>query len=69
MLESGNGKYRLSRRKEAPPQSLLIVCDLNDERNVEGVLEPFGELEGYQVPQVQGLRGWALQIASHSRIC
>ncbi len=47
---------------EAPPQSLLIVCDLNDERDIKGLLEPLCELEGYQVPQVQGLRRWSLQV-------
>lgn len=45
----------------SPPQRLLVVCELDDERRLEGVLQPLCEDEGHQVPQVQRLRRWTLQ--------
>ena len=61
MLKLGKGTGQARQRREAPPQSLLVVCDLNNEGDIEGVLEPFREHEGYQVPKMQSLRRWALQ--------
>ena len=45
----------------SPPQRLLVVGELDDEGRLEGVLQPLGEDEWHQVPQVERLGRWALQ--------
>ena len=40
----------------APPQALLVIGELDDERHLEGALKPLGEHEGDEVTQVQRLR-------------
>mmetsp|Transcript_4771 Transcript_4771/g.17846 ORF Transcript_4771/g.17846 Transcript_4771/m.17846 type:complete len:397 (+) Transcript_4771:649-1839(+) len=37
------------------PQELLVVGELDDERHLESLLEPLGEVEGDEVAEVQGL--------------
>ena len=34
----------------APPEALLVVGELDDERHLEGALEPLGEHEWDEVP-------------------
>jgi len=37
----------------APPQRLLVIRDLDDQRHLERALQPRRELEGHQVAEVQ----------------
>ena len=46
-----------ARRETRLPEELLVVGQLDDERDVEGVLEPLGEDEGDEVSEVHRLRG------------
>ena len=48
-------------RQNSLPQGLLIVSQLDHKRHLEGFLQPLGEHEGNQVPQVQRIRGRPLQ--------
>ncbi len=40
---------------EAPPESLLIVCELDDKGHLKGFLQVLCEHEGDEMPQVKGL--------------
>ncbi len=40
---------------EAPPESLLIICELDDKGHLKGFLQVLCEHEGDEMPQVKGL--------------
>ena len=48
----------------SPPEELLVVGELDDERHLEGVLQPLGEHEGDEMAQVQGFAGGASACGS-----
>ena len=51
MLKHGS-KYK---HHDVPPESLLIVCELDDKGHLEGLLQVLCEHEGDEMPQVKGL--------------
>ena len=52
--------------RQVLPQELLVVRELNDERRLEGRLQPRREVEGDEVAEVQRLRRGAAACGERS---